>query len=93
MTETITTLPGAIAVGLSCACPRCGQGRLFAGFLKLQPRGERCRLDYDFADSGDGPAMMIALQYHHQAAESRFGQLHDKMHDQDYDREHQEHEH
>jgi uncharacterized protein (DUF983 family) len=55
----ITTLPGAIAAGLSCACPRCGRGRLFAGFLNLQPRCERCGLDYSFADSGDGPAVFI----------------------------------
>ena len=59
MTQTITTLSGAIAAGLSCACPRCGQGRLFAGFLKLQPRCERNGLDYSFADSGDGPAVFI----------------------------------
>ena len=59
MTETITTLSGAIAAGLSCACPRCGQGRLFAGFLKLQPRCEHCGLDYGFADSGDGPAVFV----------------------------------
>jgi uncharacterized protein (DUF983 family) len=109
---------------------------LFAGFLKLQSRCERCGLDYSFADSGDGPAvfimflagaivvgaalvteilfkppywvhavlwlplivlvtigplrpmkgLMIALQYHHKAAESRFGQLDD----QDSEREHHE---
>jgi len=59
VTETITTLSGAIAAGLSCTCPRCGQGRLFAGFLKLQPRCERCGLDYGFADSGDGPAVFV----------------------------------
>ena len=124
MTRTITTLSGAIAAGLSCACPHCGEGRLFAGFLALRPRCERCGLDYGFADAGDGPAvfvmflagaivvdaalvnevlfqplywvhaalwlpliavvtlgplrpmkgLMIALQYHHKAAESRFGQ-------------------
>jgi uncharacterized protein (DUF983 family) len=124
MTEqTITTLSGAIGAGLSCACPRCGRGRLFQGFLTLRPRCEHCGLDYAFADAGDGPAvfvmflagaivvgaaliteilfhppywvhaalwlplilvvtlgplrpmkgLMIALQYHHQAAESRFG--------------------
>ena len=61
MTETITTLSGAIAAGLSCACPRCGQGRLFAGYLKLQPRCERCGLDYGFADSGDGPAVFVIM--------------------------------
>jgi len=117
------TLSGAIAAGLSCACPRCGRGKLFYGFLKLAPRCEACGLDYGFADSGDGPAvfimllagfivvgaalvvealyhppywvhavlwlplivivtlgplrpmkgLMIALQYHHKAAEGRFG--------------------
>jgi len=119
----ITTLSGAIGAGVSCACPRCGQGKLFAGFLQLQPRCNVCGLDYSFADSGDGPAvfimflagaivvgaalitealyhppywvhavlwlplilivtlgplrpmkgLMIALQYHHGAAEGRFG--------------------
>jgi uncharacterized protein (DUF983 family) len=59
VTETISTLSGAILAGLSCACPRCGQGRLFAGFLTLQPRCERCGLDFGFADSGDGPAVFV----------------------------------
>jgi len=138
VTETITTLSGAIVAGLSCVCPRCGQGRLFAGFLKLQPRCERCGLDYGFADSGDGPAvfimflagaivvgaalvteilfqppywvhaalwlplivlvtlgplrsmkgLMIALQFHHKAAESRFGEGEERR--QEYGSEHQE---
>ena len=121
--KPITTLSGAILAGLSCACPRCGRGKLFAGFLTLRPRCDVCGLDYGFADSGDGPAvfimfgagfivvfaalivevlyqpppwlhaalwlplilivtlgpfrpmkgLMIALQYHHKAAEQRFG--------------------
>jgi uncharacterized protein (DUF983 family) len=124
MTEkTIATLSGAIFAGLSCACPRCGRGKLFQGFLALRPRCQVCGLDYSFADSGDGPAvfimliggcivvfaalitevvyqpplwvhaalwlplilivtlgplrsmkgLLIALQYHHRAAEGRFG--------------------
>ena len=123
MTEkTIDTLSGSILAGLSCRCPRCGQGKLFQGFLALRPRCEACGLDFSFADSGDGPAvfimflagfivvgaalitevlyrppfwvhaalwlplilvvtlgplrpmkgLMIALQYHHKAAEGRF---------------------
>jgi uncharacterized protein (DUF983 family) len=120
--EPITTLPGTIRAGLSCACPRCGEGKLFQGFLTVKSRCENCGLDYSFADAGDGPAvfimflagaivvgcaliteilyqppywvhaalwlplifiltlgplrpmkgLMIALQYHHKAAETRF---------------------
>ena len=119
----MTTLSGAIHVGLRCRCPRCGKGKLFAGFLTLRQGCEACGLDYRVADSGDGPAvfimflagaivvgaalvteillrppywvhaalwlplilivtlgplrplkgLMIALQYHYKAAESRFG--------------------
>ena len=122
--KTITTLAGSIIAGLSCACPRCGRGKLFHGFVSLRPRCEVCGLDYSFADSGDGPAvfitflagfivvfaalvtevlyqpplwvhaalwlplilivtlgplrpmkaLLIALQYHHRAAEERFGE-------------------
>jgi len=42
-------------------CPRCGQGKLFRGFLELQPRCSVCGLDFSFADSGDGPAVFIML--------------------------------
>jgi uncharacterized protein (DUF983 family) len=123
MEKPIDTLSGAIHAGLWCACPRCGKGKLFQGFLTLRPRCEACGLDYSFADSGDGPAvfiiflagfivvfaalitevlykppfwvhaalwlplilivtlgplrpmkgLMIALQFHHKAAEGRFG--------------------
>jgi uncharacterized protein (DUF983 family) len=55
----ITTLSNAIHAGLRCRCPRCGEGKLFAGFLTLRPRCEVCGLDYGFADSGDGPAVFI----------------------------------
>ena len=47
--------------GLKCRCPRCGDGRLFAGFLELAPRCNKCRLDYDFADAVDGPAVFVIL--------------------------------
>jgi len=55
----ITTLSGSIRAGLWCRCPRCGEGKLFTGFLTLRPRCEVCGLDYGFADSGDGPAVFI----------------------------------
>ena len=51
----------AISTGLSGRCPRCGEGRLFSGFLKLRPDCERCGLDFNFADAGDGPAVFVIL--------------------------------
>ena len=57
--QTIHTLSGSIRAGLSCRCPRCGEGKLFQGFLGLKPRCDACGLDYGFADSGDGPAVFI----------------------------------
>lgn len=47
--------------GLKGRCPRCGEGRLFNGFLSTAPRCESCGLDLSFADSGDGPAVFIIL--------------------------------
>jgi uncharacterized protein (DUF983 family) len=47
--------------GLTCSCPRCGQGRLFDGLLKVRPACSSCGLDYSFADSGDGPAVFVIL--------------------------------
>jgi uncharacterized protein (DUF983 family) len=49
------------AAGLRCRCPRCGKGRMFAGFLSLRPECEVCGLDYSFIDSGDGPAVFVIL--------------------------------
>jgi uncharacterized protein (DUF983 family) len=50
-----------IMAGLRGLCPRCGRGRLFAGFLKVAPSCEVCGLDYDFADPADGPAIFVML--------------------------------
>jgi uncharacterized protein (DUF983 family) len=50
-----------ISAGLAGRCPRCGDGRMFSGFVTVSPRCENCDLDYSFADSGDGPAVFVAL--------------------------------
>jgi uncharacterized protein (DUF983 family) len=50
-----------ISRGLRGRCPRCGEGRLFQGFLALRPACEKCGLDYSFADAGDGPAVFVIL--------------------------------
>lgn len=62
MSET-RTYPkrSAFATGLACRCPRCGEGKLFAGFLDVRPACDVCGLDYAFADAGDGPAVFVIL--------------------------------
>ncbi|MDF2997901.1 MAG: hypothetical protein K0R27_3538 [Xanthobacteraceae bacterium] len=66
--STITSTPAAetrwpklspAETGIRGRCPRCGQGRLFRGFLTLAPRCESCGLDYSFADPADGPAFFV----------------------------------
>jgi len=51
--------PLPILSGLRCRCPRCGEGRLFAGFLTVAKSCDRCGLDYGFADPADGPAFFV----------------------------------
>jgi uncharacterized protein (DUF983 family) len=50
-----------IVAGLKGRCPRCGEGRLFSGFLTVGKECEACGLDYAFADSADGPAIFVML--------------------------------
>ena len=50
-----------IGAGLRGRCPRCGEGRLFSGFLTVGKSCGNCRLDYSFADAGDGPAVLVIL--------------------------------
>lgn len=53
----------ALRAGLYGKCPRCGEGALFDGFLKLAPRCTACDLDYSFADPADGPAFFVMMVF------------------------------
>lgn len=55
------TEPSPVTAALTCRCPRCGEGKLFQGFLSLRPKCDACSLDYGAFDSGDGPAIFIIL--------------------------------
>jgi uncharacterized protein (DUF983 family) len=46
---------------LACRCPRCGEGRLFAGLLTVRPSCPACGLDLSAQDAGDGPAVFVIL--------------------------------
>jgi len=48
-----------LLTALRCACPRCGRGRLFQGFLTVVPRCSVCGLELAAQDSGDGPAVLL----------------------------------
>jgi uncharacterized protein (DUF983 family) len=50
-----------IKSALSATCPRCGQGKLFDGLLKVRPACSNCGLDNSFADAGDGPAVFVIM--------------------------------
>ena len=58
---TPATLSQTVMRGLACTCPRCGEGKLYAGFLSLRPNCDACGLDYAFIDAGDGPAIFIIM--------------------------------
>jgi uncharacterized protein (DUF983 family) len=42
--------------GLGARCPRCGEGRLYGGFLKLADRCDSCGLKLSELNAADGPA-------------------------------------
>ncbi len=55
------TPPSAWATGFRGRCPRCGQGRLYSGFLKVAPRCTVCDLDLSQEDAGDGAVPFVIL--------------------------------
>jgi uncharacterized protein (DUF983 family) len=65
MMATRETAPSSllevIRAGLKGRCPRCGEGRVFKGFLAIGPHCTVCGLDFVFADSADGPAVFVIL--------------------------------
>ncbi|HRJ68570.1 MAG TPA: DUF983 domain-containing protein [Beijerinckiaceae bacterium] len=61
MDERFSTAADPVTAGLSGRCPRCGEGRLFEGFVNLAPACRNCGLSYKFADAGDGPAVFVIL--------------------------------
>ncbi len=48
-----------LKAGLLSRCPRCGRGKLFAGYLRVARRCNACSLDLEPHDSADGPAVFV----------------------------------
>jgi len=53
--------PSPWAAGLRLACPQCGEGPVFAGYLKFRDACSHCGANFRSADAGDGPAVFIIL--------------------------------
>jgi uncharacterized protein (DUF983 family) len=47
---------GALTRGLRRACPRCGQGHLFAGYVRAREACECCDLAFEPLRADDAPA-------------------------------------
>jgi uncharacterized protein (DUF983 family) len=50
-----------VSTGVRGSCPRCGRGRLFAGYLTVADKCDACGLDYGFAETDDGAAWFVML--------------------------------
>jgi uncharacterized protein (DUF983 family) len=53
------SLPRALGRGLSMKCPACGEGRMFARFLKVADRCEVCHEELHHHQADDYPAYIV----------------------------------
>ena len=59
MADTPALQPTLFQVALRGCCPRCGNGPLYVGLLKIAPRCSVCALDFDRFNVGDGAAPFL----------------------------------
>ena len=57
MTES--SKPSPFAATLKGRCPNCGEGHLYAGYLKLADKCDHCGIDLSQYDQADGPAVFV----------------------------------
>ena len=51
--------PPSCMQGVTCRCPKCGQGSIYEGMLRLRAKCLACGFDLGAADPGDGPAFLV----------------------------------
>ncbi|MCI4644798.1 MAG: DUF983 domain-containing protein [Hyphomonadaceae bacterium] len=54
-----TNAQSAVLTGLRCRCYKCGEGKVFDGYLRLKTACEVCGEDFAKGDTGDGPAFFV----------------------------------
>jgi uncharacterized protein (DUF983 family) len=55
----------AMKRGFRCRCPRCGEGKLFRAFLKIDDNCATCGLDYTPHRADDLPAYLVIIIVRH----------------------------
>ena len=67
MSDAPSPRPVALGIkrGLKHRCPNCGEGELFARYLKVQPECEACGHDLSQYRADDGPAYLTILLVGH----------------------------
>ena len=55
----------ALKRGVRCKCPKCGEGSIFNGYLKVRSECEVCGLDLTPQRADDGPAYVTILVVGH----------------------------
>jgi len=53
----------SLKTGLRCACPRCGEGKLYIELLTVCDQCTVCGFDYGQLNTDDGPAFFIIVLY------------------------------
>jgi len=48
-----------LRAALLCRCPRCGEGPLFDGLLRVRAACPACGLDFSAEDAGDGAQVFV----------------------------------
>ena len=61
MTPSSAHKTNPYAAGARGLCPNCGEGHLFAGFLKVAPTCEACGFELGKYETGDGAATFVIL--------------------------------
>lgn len=53
----------SVKTGVRCACPRCGQGKLYVRLLTVREGCSVCSFDYGRLNTDDGAAFFIIVLY------------------------------
>ena len=72
MDPKLPTVTESALRGLACKCPRCGKGKLYAGFLDLRPNCEACDRDLP-PDSEAARICSFECTFCAECAQGRFG--------------------